>query len=109
MEEKNLKVELKNEIERAQRFLPESFKACPVDSIKGTQDALDECDVFVWCDEVYIVDESYDSAGIARYMNGEMASNRFYWKYQDEFCYKIGSISRADLDKLIESQLAKIS
>lgn len=74
--------------ELAQSVLGDAFvKAEPVAKIK-----LDKNDVFVWCGEIYIVEEAYDTRGEVRYLNGAMASNKWYWNYGDQANIVIGTI-----------------
>lgn len=109
MKPSTLSTEAYNEsIERCNKYLPKSFEALPENDVAGTTTQLKECDVFVWCDEIYLVDDSgAGMSGEVRHMDGSLATNAFYWNYQGEPCFKIGTLSREDIDSLINDYRIK--
>lgn len=89
------------EIEFVTKHFGNAFS--PVEVITGTTDALSERDVFVWCDELLLVDSAYSSKGVVRHLDGSMASNNWIWNFQGEPSYKLGTITEESLNSLIKA------
>ncbi|WP_256430317.1 hypothetical protein [Vibrio parahaemolyticus] len=53
---------------------------------------LEEGTVFCWCDDVLVSLKPNDSFCTARHVNGELASNRFYWGFEKTPAYTIGKM-----------------
>lgn len=84
---------------RAKKFLEDKFTASPAANVTDGS-KLAPLDVFVWCDEVYILDETNGRTGIVRHMDGSMASNNWFWAFDSEPYIKIGQIKKDGLDEI---------
>lgn len=86
-------------LKMANEAFGESFKPAK-EVVSGTR-ALSRLDVFVWSDEPYIVERSSDYCGVVRCLDGSIASNRWYWDYNNEKMHLIGSITEEAFQSII--------
>ncbi|MFS1427137.1 hypothetical protein LMH73_008245 [Vibrio splendidus] len=85
---------ISEEVARATQFYGEHFTPCECVSTEGTSSALDALDIFLWCDDIYIVDSAHEHNGVVRCADGSMASNDWRWDYQGVKAFKLGTISK---------------
>lgn len=79
----------------------------PADSeIELTSEPCKKYEVFMWCDEVYIVGREKGGWAEVYYFDGSLASNDWRWCYQGEQHFKVGRVTEEFFNEIREKYLA---